>query len=269
MYIPSFIYLYNGAKTESLNIEEICKYLKNIFVFSEIKIRDEFVKYYLSNLTAEEKEKNITYLSKELAKIKVRTIEKKNIISEPLPGEIEYEKRRLSSDDNKSFGVIYDGFELVSIFSKLISKKESSLNHCHIIFTNQLFASWDENDLRYHLRVAIYSFPSIISTTGIVEAPAKPKEFYLKKQLGIELYMLKQEFAGKFIDYDDPRMTGVMKGYVLQAIFYHMTGDPFCKDKNCRLYNAHWQQEVIQAQLNNEKEFCNKHKEMIRSLNLK
>ncbi|MFN3550645.1 MAG: DUF6775 family putative metallopeptidase, partial [Endomicrobiia bacterium] len=112
----------------------------------------------------------------------------------------------------------------------------------------------------------IYSFPSIISTTGIVEAPAKPKEFYLKKRLGFDIYTLKEEFKNRFIDYNDPRMTEVMKGYVLQAIFFHMTGNPFCEDKNCRLYNAHWQQEVIQAQLNTKNEFCDKHKKIIEQI---
>lgn len=266
MNTPSFIYLYDGGKTESLNLDEISRYLKNIFKKSKIQIREEFIAYYILNLSSEEKEKVINHLAKEMAKIKVRKIEDRNIVFEPLQGEIEYEKKRLSDPERKSFGILYDGLKLMSLFSNLICEKESDLNHCHIIFTNQFFGTWDEGDLRYHARVSVYGFPSIISTTGIVGAPAKPREFYLKKQLGVDVISLKQEFTGRFIDYDDPRLTEVMKGYVMQAIFFYMTGNPFCNDKNCRFYNAHWQEEVIQAQLNAQNEFCKKHKEIIKQL---
>jgi hypothetical protein len=53
-----------------------------------------------------------------------------------------------------------------------------------------------------------------------------------------------------------------MKGYVMQALFYHLTLDPFCSDKRCRLYNAHWQEEVLEAQLE-EPEFCERHAKML------
>jgi hypothetical protein len=86
--------------------------------------------------------------------------------------------------------------------------------------------------------------------------------------MGIDINTLKQEFAGRFIDYNDSRMTEVMKGYVLQSIFFHMTGDPFCGDKNCRLYNAHWQEEVIQSQLYPKNEFCEKHQKIIEQIKM-
>jgi hypothetical protein len=266
MHIPSFIYLYNGGKTESLNLNEISSYLKNIFKKSEIQIRDDIITCYPYNFSSEKKGKVIDNLAELMAKIKVRGIEIKDTAIEPLPGEVEYEKSIITNPEKKSFGILYDGFSLISLYSEMISKDESNLDHCHIIFTNQLFGTWDERDLRYHARVTVYGFPSIISTTGIVEAPAKPREFYLKKQLGIDVYTLKEEFKGRFIDYDDARMTEVLKGYVLQAVFYHITGNPFCEDKNCRLYNAHWQEEVIEAQLNVNNEFCKKHKEIINQL---
>ncbi len=41
------------------------------------------------------------------------------------------------------------------------------------------------------------------------------------------------------------------------------SGDPFCDDRDCRLYNAHWQEEVIQAQLNSRHAFCQKHREIL------
>ncbi|MFN4133889.1 MAG: DUF6775 family putative metallopeptidase, partial [Candidatus Hadarchaeales archaeon] len=108
-------------------------------------------------------------------------------------------------------------------------------------------------------------WPSLISTTGIVEAPAKPKDFYRLKQVyaasGVPVDELKEKFSGRFMDYDDARLTEVMKGYCMQALFYHLFGEPFCDQPTCRLYNAHWQEEVITAQLGGN--LCERHSKML------
>ena len=150
---------------------------------------------------------------------------------------------------------------------------ELDMGHAHVVFTNRLFGTWDEGDRRYHARVSIYGFPSLISTTGIVEAPAKPKEYYALKQgyaaLGVPVPLeeLREKFRGEFIDYDDERLTEVMKGYVMQALFYHLFQEPFCDKITCKLYNSHWQEEVIKSQLEcREKEFCDRHHEALNKL---
>ncbi|MBI4415686.1 MAG: hypothetical protein HY557_01715, partial [Euryarchaeota archaeon] len=89
----------------------------------------------------------------------------------------------------------------------------------------------------------------------IVEAPAKPRGFYAAKRglridsADVRYEALKEQYAGRFVDYDDPRLTQIAKGYVLQALFYQMTGESFCEDPDCVLFNAHWQEELIHAQV--------------------
>jgi len=205
-------------------------------------------------------------LARRLAALKVRQVNKYKPFTEPLGVEIECERKKLLYSKVKSFGILYDGFELLALLSRLIPEAELSLDHCHIIFTNQLFGTWSEDDHRYHARVSVYGFPSLISTTGVVEAPAKPRDFYLKQQLGASLLALKEEFKGRFIDYNDPQLTEVMKGYVMQALFFHVTGNPFCKNKNCRLYNAHWQEDLIQTQLTSKNDFCRQHEKILTRL---
>ena len=57
---------------------------------------------------------------------------------------------------------------------------------------------------------------------------------------------LKKKIACRFIDYGDDRMTAAATVYSLQALFFFLAnGEPFCKDKSCRLYNAHLQEELI------------------------
>jgi hypothetical protein len=125
-----------------------------------------------------------------------------------------------------------------------------------------MFATFEGK--RYHGRTIILDFPlAIISTTGIVEAPARPQEFYIKqaayhraRQAGFKMpdesdFMddLNEEFREQFIGYDDSRMTEVTKGYTLQAIFYLFFGEAFCERLDCRLHNAHTQEAMIHAQI--------------------
>ena len=71
-----------------------------------------------------------------------------------------------------------------------------------------------------------------------------------------------RNLAGDFITADDSRMTEILKGYVMQAVAYRETGEPFCADGLCRLYNAHWQSEVLLAQLGGDYEYCAEHREL-------
>jgi len=266
VHLPSFIYLYHGAGTESLNLEEIAGYLESWLKQVKIELREDFFSYYFSRVPREKKETTADELARKTAAIKVRQVNRNKSFAQPLEGEVEYERKKLLYSKVKSFGILYDGFELLVLLSLLVPEEELSLDHCHIIFTNQLFGTWSEDDHRYHARVSVYGFPSLISTTGVVEAPAKPRDFYLKQQLGASLLTLKEEFKGKFIDYNDLRLTEAMKGYVMQALFFHLTGNPFCENKNCRLYNAHWQEDLIQAQLTSKNDFCLQHEKILTHL---
>jgi hypothetical protein len=201
-----------------------------------------------------------------LAKSRVKDLMKPWTEFEPLPAEVEIEKQLLLNPAKRVRGILYDGLRLQRIFSELLPERE--LVHVHIIFTNRLFGTYERTDGRYHAHVSVYGYPSLISTTGIVEAPAKPKEFYELRQryltlgdyVGIE--HLKERFREQLVDYDDPRLTEVLKGYVMQALFHHAFGNPFCERRGCRLYNARWQEEVLEAQLSTP-EFCKEHESML------
>ncbi len=256
------VLLYNEGAAETLDIGGLSEYLKEKLGKVQVKVRGS---PFTSCL-----EKSQDYATK-LASIKIQDVGRRITPEEeqPLFGEIQYEKRRIRGE-TRSFGVLYDGFHLQRVFSELIPRGERGIGLVHIFFTNRLFATWVDSDKRYHLRTSVYGIPSIISTTGLVEAPAKPREYYLLKQqyemLKRDLLELKEGFKGRFIDYEDERLIEVMKGYVMQAVLYSLTGDPFCEDKGCRLYNAHWQEELIFAQLESQYEFCERHTKILESL---
>jgi hypothetical protein len=198
----------------------------------------------------------------------------------PSPDSIAYEKS-LITNANKNQGVrqlnsiLYDGFLMQRLFGTLIPQSENSIDDVHIIFDSRLTCTFSKDDWRYHGRAIICGTPSIISTTGIVEAPAKPRDFYIRQMQHNAFRRgfqhgpgekeqendddLKKEFAGRYIDYEDPQFDSIATGLVLQALFFFLTdGNPFCDDKDCRLFNAHWQEDLIHCQIENPT-LCEKH----------
>ncbi len=165
--------------------------------------------------------------------------------------------------------VMYDGFEIQNVISSTISQDCLSQNNLHVVFTNKLTCTYDNMDHRYHGRTVICSNPSIISTTGMIEAPAKSREYYLeamkRKVQGLDIKSVKKNHSGEFLDYHDQKLSKIAEGYLLQAIFYYITGDAFCDSLDCRLNNAHWQKDLIYSQIKISK-LCKKHQKILDDL---
>lgn len=179
--------------------------------------------------------------------------------------EIGLELERLLGQENPR-GKFYDGYWLQRILYRLFSEKIShELNNdsIHLVFTGRLFGTFE--DRRYHARVVLTGTPALISTSGLVEAPAKPKEYYYVKgrliQSGLGTEELDNMYKGRFVEYDDPKISSIIPSYALQAIFYQLTGNAFCDNPQCCLSNSHWQEEVLEVQY--EGELCGKCKELI------
>ena len=275
------IHLYDEGTAPTLHLRQVAAYLSEQTGRRQVQSRGSFL---LEHATAEQ----FSDIARQLAALKVMEVNSPWRQREPSHGEVESERRRLAKGDKGPHGVVYEGFGLQVMLRKLITSAgvgpsgmalpcptgwqshTPALQAVRIVFTNRLVGTWGD-DLRYHLRTIILGIPAIISTTGLVEAPAKPREFYLAHQeLGpagqseYALARLKEQFRGRFLDYDDPRLTEVAKGYAMQAICYQLTGEAFCDDPACRLFNAHWQEEMLRAQLADN--YCGRHRAWLREI---
>lgn len=184
-------------------------------------------------------------------------------------GSIRVSRINLKKEAVATRGLLFDFVGTQKAFTQLEYSKVRDA--CHIVLTKKIFATLGENE-QPHIRAAVFGWPSVISTSGIVEGPAKPKEYYLFKQkyaqLGIwdiEEPKIKKRFKGRFIGYEDKRMTEALKGYIAQALFFYITGEPFCKEKACRLFNSHWQEDLIYSQIKGAK-FCRTHKNALKNI---
>ena len=187
----------------------------------------------------------------------------------PTNEEIDFEKATFVDSKKNENIIMYDGFEFQKIINNLIDNDESSLDQIHIAFTNKLTCTYDQSDFRYHGRAIICSNPAIISTTGIIEAPAKPREYYFelisKMSQGLNVNSVKKKYQGTYLEYHDERLSTIAEGYIMQAIFYYLTGEPFCDSLECRLHNPHWQKDLLYSQIEVGK-LCERHKKILGNL---
>lgn len=185
---------------------------------------------------------------------------------EPMPVEVEHERRVLQGKSPTPRGVPYDGWGFQALLRERLGV---AADRVVLVVTPRLLATWDDGDARYHLRAVVLGHPVVISLPGLVEAPAKPREFYLLKQAvggdPVALAVAKQQLQGRFLEHGDPRLTEVLIGYCLQGVAYAVTGEAFCQAPECRLYNAHWQEEMLRAQLS-PPDLCAHHTEVFQRL---
>lgn len=260
------VILYEEAAAPEVDTSELAGYLREQLPHLQVEVRPSLVASYLERMAPGERDSALDRLAEGFAALKIRDPMAREQDFPVLAGEVGYERRRLTTSP-ATFGLLYHGEGVMHLMAGLLPRQERGLSFLNIVLTNQLLGTWGE--ARYHIRAAVFGFPSLLSISGLVEAPAKPREFYLLKQQYATLGMsdavveLEQELGERVLRHGDPRLTEVLKGYVMQAFFYHVTGDPFCEDRGCRLYNAHWQEEVIGAQLRGDYQFCPRHQGLL------
>jgi len=202
-------------------------------------------------------------LAREFARARVLSPYERDTGSE-MTGIVRYEQRALATPE-RAGGVIYDGLAVQRALGAQIPGKERRPGHCHVILTGRVLGTWGDHDGRWHKRVNVLGRPALVSVPGLYEAPAKPEAYYRAKQSHALLTgdappreVLEEEVEGEFLVADGPRTTEALRGYVLQAVHYLTTGEPFCDDDRCRLANPHRQPGVVRAQLR-APEFCDRH----------
>jgi hypothetical protein len=266
------IFLYRPITPYSFPIELLAQYLKDLLhdklKGGKIEIRPEFLQNYViahDNINAKKNAAELT------ASCRLEDVKKQGFPAEQNKNLfVFYSAMELNLQEGippeRSKEFLYHGPRMMSVYRRYIPENERTIDHLHIILTDRIICTWDNSDARYHARSIIMGFPNIISMPGIVEAPARPREYYIKRHLyasaGLTLDELEAEFAGQYLIYKDERTLDVIKGYALQAVFYTLFKEPFCEKKTCRLYNAHWQSELLDSQLKSGK-LCPNHQQML------
>jgi len=175
-----------------------------------------------------------------LAKIRVfkwNEFEIQNFVS---PVEIQFERRK-AEGKIKSFGIVYEGFLLQGIFLSAISGRIDEKRDFPVVITDRQIATFGD-DGRFHLRVAVIGFPSIVSKTGLFSAPAKPKEYHIAKFVSEDVallkgYSIKEEVEKKFYSLGRP--------YVILTYLWLKEAIGFCENPVCFFSDSHTIEELF------------------------
>ena len=254
----SKVFLYDEPSVPEIDIKNLAKFIQEILDIP-VEIRKNFFDHFQLN-------RDNAY---ELASSRIFNPYSSFERHSPTKEEVNLERESIENGSFLNNIILYDGFEIQDILKKTIPEEESSSDLFHLVFTTRLTCTYDYEDYRYHGRAVICSNPSIISTTGIIEAPAKPRAYYIgmyqSMTQGLNLDVLKEQFKGKFLEYHDKNLDKVVRGYALQTIFYYLTSEPFCDSKDCILNNAHWQEDLIYAQIEFGR-LCDKHQKILETV---
>ena len=248
----STVFLYDEPSVPEIKIDDLAHFIKDAF-HVKVETRKNIFNYFQPDI------------AQELAACRIFDTRVPFERHNPTTDEIKFEEESFANNKETNI-IMYDGFEFQKVITDIIPEEELGLDKFHLVCTNKLTCTFDLDDYRYHGRAVICSNPSIISTTGMVEAPAKPREFYLRLLTnitqGLNIDMIKNQFSGRYLEYHDPKIGEIIKGYALQALFYYLTGESFCESKECRLFNAHWQADLLHSQIESGK-LCDKHQQIL------
>jgi hypothetical protein len=251
----SKVVLYSEPTVTEIRLEGILNFITKIFPV-EIELRENFFK-------SSDRE-----IFEKIATARIFDLKKQFKVHIPSGEDIRIEEEYVDTSNEETIA-LYDGFEMQQIITEFIPAGERADDILHIIFTNKTTCTFDDGgDFRYHARALIGSNPTIISTTGIIEAPAKSKKYYLDLMTCFStesVKEIKEKYKGEFLELHDSRLQDIAEGYILQGIMYYETGEAFCEHKECRLFNAHWQKDLFYSQIEN-KGFCKRHSRIIDDL---
>jgi len=244
--------LYDEPSVPEIKIEDLANFIRDVFRV-KVQIRKNIFNYFQSDI------------ARDLAACRIFDTRTPFERHSPTLEEIRFEEESFANNKETNI-IMYDGFEFNKVITNIIPENELDSDKFHLVCTNKLTCTFDFDDHRYHGRAVICSNPSIISTTGMIEAPAKPREFYLSILTnitqGLNVDIIENQFKGKYLEYHDSKISEIIKGYALQALFYYLTGESFCESKECRLFNAHWQADLLHSQIESGK-LCNRHQQIL------
>ena len=174
---------------------------------------------------------------------------------------------RQNSEIHKKEQLMYDGYILQKIYQEafIYGGFELNLSDLFIVITDKLTCTFEDTDWKYHARYIILGNPTILSTSGLLEGPAKPKEYYLKliqfSQYPEIAVKLNNKYKGSSITYNYHNINNIIESLIMQSICFLKEGEAFCEDTECRLFNCHWQEELVK--LSKNKNLCLKHASLL------
>ncbi|MFH1421246.1 MAG: DUF6775 family putative metallopeptidase [Planctomycetota bacterium] len=243
--IPKEMNIYRQEQSLLPDVSVVSNFIKNFAPWLKVKVKKspvDSIKDKSLQKTAAEK----------FAQARILDADIFNLNDNPFPVEVQFEERLLRKESAAMSAALYSGVALSDIYRSFLPNREySDFTKINVFFTDRLIAT-AEGKGGAHIRYALFNVPVIISIPGLVYGPAKSRNYYLMKNAlstgtapSIATVYSKKAIANEFLEKDDSRLTHISCNSCAQALFFHLTGNPFCRHKSCILFNAHTQVDLL------------------------
>jgi hypothetical protein len=174
---------------------------------------------------------------------KVRDVESPPPEREPADFEIDKEREALLADASAP-GLLYDGRRLLEAYHGLLPDELATPGAAPtVVLTDRMVGTYEGD--RYHVRFLVNGHPCILAPPGFVDGPARDRSFYMAKQVLGSAHDADVVSDDDHLTRGDDRISACVASSMLQVLAYHDTGEPFCEDETCRLFNPHWQEDLL------------------------
>jgi hypothetical protein len=246
------VYLYDDPDTAGLDVDALSGWVAARLPHTHVAVRTDYLTHQLARFSSAHQEALIAELSDQLQRAEVDNLVRPQ------------DRQRLPAvaPDERGLDVVYEAVALQGVLGLLLDAAEAKLSHLHVMFTSSYVGVWRANEGYLRLRAAVLGVPNIISTSGLVEALELPRQYHFMRQqlavVGVEDDVDKV-FADQTLGYGDPRVNEVCKGYLMQALFYRLTGETGCEDPACRLHLHTTHRAALRTQVLGRPGLCERH----------
>lgn len=253
------IHIYDAPDAVGLNIGVIAQFLSELLPEARVETRTDFFTHHLARFEPEQ----VEVLTEELA-ARLREREVRNLVAPDRRGDLEPVR-----PEDRDLGVVYLAEPLQDVMLPMIPEQERGPEHLHLVHLEHCIGRFEPRESHLRLQIIQHGQPTIVSTTGFVEAPALPREYSFRQAqlfaFGIEeaTEELDEVFAKETLGHDDPRITHVATGFALKAVFRRLFDERGCDDPTCPLHHVDTHDELAAAHLSEAAGLCERHTRML------
>ena len=253
------ILIYDAPDAIGLDVRVIARHLADLLPQAQVETRTDFLTWHLGQFEPPQVELLTDEVAARLEEREVHDLvapDRRHEL-EPVPPE------------SRDLGAVYLADQLQDVMRALLRRDERGPAFLHLAYITQCLGRWVAGASHLHLGIIQHGEPTIISTTGFVEAPALPREYAFRRTQLLGFGMeeaaeeLDERFTGAALVHGDTRIDRVAAGYALQAVFRQMFGEQACATPTCPLHPAATHDELARAHLSEDSRLCDRHARML------
>lgn len=253
------ILIYDAPDAIGLDVRVVGRHLAELLPQAQVETRTDFFTWHLGQFDLQQ----VEVLTDEVtARLEEREVH--NLVAPGRRHELEP-----VTPESRDLGVVYVADQLQDVMRALLRREERGADFLHLAYITQCLGRWEAAEGYLHLQIIQHGEPTIISTTGFVEAPALPREYAFRRAQLLGFGMeeaaeeLDERFAGATLVHGDARIDRVAAGYALQALFRHVFGEQGCDTPTCPLHPVATHDELARAHLGEDSRLCDRHARML------